>query len=44
MDGAATNLELRRSDLRAARRLLPYQNLFYMRTLLNAAQDEAAEP
>ncbi len=27
----------------AVRRLAPYQNLFYMRTLLTAAQDEAAE-
>ncbi len=41
--GAATNLELTRADLRATRRLLPYQNLFYVRALLTAAQDETAE-
>ncbi len=41
--GAATNFELRRSDLKAIRRLAWYQNLFYIRALLTAAQDQTAE-
>ena len=41
--GAAATGELKRSDIRAARRLLPYQNLWYIRGLLNALEDETAE-
>ena len=39
---AATG-ELRRSDVRAVRRLLPYQNLFYLRSLLTAAEEKTAD-
>jgi len=35
--------ELKRSDVRAARRLMPFQNLFYIRWLLTHLQDEAAD-
>ena len=35
--------EFRRSDLRQLRRLLPYQNLFYLRWLLTQVQDATAE-
>lgn len=41
--GAAATGELKRSDIRAARRLLPYQNLWYLRGILNAIEEETAE-
>ena len=41
--GAAAAGELKRSDLRAIRRLAPWQNLFYLRAILNNLQDEIAE-
>lgn len=41
--GMAATGELTRSDIRAARRLLPCQNLFYLRALLNHLEGEVAE-
>ena len=41
--GAAASGEVQRSDIRALRRLLPFQNVFYMRALLDMAQEGAAE-
>jgi hypothetical protein len=35
--------ELKRSDVRAARRLIPFQNLFYLRWMLTQMQDEVAD-
>lgn len=43
MTSAAAQGEIKMSDIRAARRLLPMQNLFYIRGLLNYGQEEAAE-
>ena len=40
--GAVATGEARRADVRAARRLLPYQNIFYIRGLLNQAGDAVA--
>jgi len=40
MVGAASDLELKGADKRAARRLLPYQSLFYLRALGQAVSDE----
>jgi hypothetical protein len=41
--GAAATGELKRSDIRAARRLLPYQNLWYLRGVLNTLEEETVE-
>jgi hypothetical protein len=35
--------ELKRSDVRAARRLIQFQNLFYLRWMLTQMQDEVAD-
>ena len=46
MGGASVGLgkgEFRRRDLRQLRRLMPYQNLFYMRWLLTQVQDATAD-
>lgn len=39
VSGAATQGEWRESDTRAIRRLLPFQNLFYLRGLFDAGED-----
>jgi hypothetical protein len=41
--GSASEGKLSRSDLHRARRLLPFQNLFYLRWLFNHAEDEAGD-
>jgi hypothetical protein len=41
--GALSAGDMRQSDLRAVRKLLPYQNLFYIRQMLNAAEEGAGE-
>jgi hypothetical protein len=41
--GSAAEGKLSRSDLHKARRLLPFQNLFYLRWLFNHAEDEAGD-
>ena len=41
--GAIATGDISRQDVRAFRRLLPYQNLFYMRRLLDAAQEGIGE-
>ncbi len=34
---------MKRSDIRSLRQLLPFQNVFYMRALLDAAQEATAQ-
>ena len=41
--GAVSTGDLSKSDIRAMRKMLPYQNLFYMRQLLNQLEEKAAE-
>jgi len=41
--GAASEGKASRSDLHKARRLLPFQNLFYLRWLFDHAEDEAGD-
>jgi hypothetical protein len=41
--GALSTGDLSRSDISAMRKMLPYQNLFYMRGLLNQLEDKAAQ-
>ena len=41
--GAAATGEINRSDLRAIRRILPYQKLFYLRGLLTALEEKTAD-
>lgn len=43
VSGSLSTGELTRSDVRAFRRLLPYQNLFYMRRTLDAAEQGLAD-
>jgi hypothetical protein len=40
--GAISTGDLSKSDVRAMRKMLPYQNLFYMRQLLNSLEEKAA--
>lgn len=40
--GALSTGDLSKSDIGAMRKMLPYQNLFYMRQLLNELEDKAA--
>lgn len=41
--GALSTGDLSRSDISAMRKMLPYQNLFYIRGLLNQLEDKAAQ-
>lgn len=41
--GAVSTGDLSKSDISAMRKMLPYQNLFYMRGLLNQLEDKAAQ-
>jgi len=41
--GAAATGDVKRSDIRSLRRLLPFQNVFYIRALLDAAQEATAQ-
>jgi hypothetical protein len=41
--GGAMTGDMRQSDLRAMRRLVPYQNLFYLGGLLRKVEDEIVE-
>jgi hypothetical protein len=40
---AASNGQMTQSDLHAARRLLPFQNLFYIRSLLDQVEEKGSE-
>ena len=41
--GSASQGEMTKSDIRAMRKMLPYQNLFYIRTLLDELEETTAE-
>lgn len=43
MIGAISNGDVTESDMSKLRRLLPYQNLFYLRRLFNAIEEGANE-
>ncbi|MCP5116910.1 MAG: hypothetical protein GY953_39290 [bacterium] len=41
--GSSFSMDFNRGDVRAIRRLLPYQNLFYLRTLFDEAEEGIAQ-
>lgn len=41
--GSASQGEMTKSDIRAMRKMLPYQNLFYIRSLLDKLEESTAE-
>ena len=41
--GGLASGDFSKSEIRSLRKLLPYQNLFYIRRLLNAIEEEAVD-